>query len=188
MKKLLVLSVVAVLAVSLLVGCAHHNKNAPKVPANPSQSQNVQPQESAPDVSQNVSVSEPDSEPASDSSPLPSESVKPQGNKPAEKPSENPAEKPSKKQPEKVDVPVSSRPVSSSSVPEVKVSREEAKAAALKHAGLSENEISRYKAELDRERAGLVYEIEFDAGKYEYEYEVSAEDGKVLKSQKEFRD
>ena len=73
-------------------------------------------------------------------------------------------------------------------VADVKVTKDEAKAAALKHAGLNENEISRYKVELDKERNGLVYEIEFEAGKLEYEYEVSAEDGKVLKAEKERRD
>ena len=68
------------------------------------------------------------------------------------------------------------------------ISKEEAKAVALKHAGLTENEISRYKAELDKERNVLVYEIEFDSGKYEYDYDISAADGKVLKSEKELRD
>ncbi len=72
--------------------------------------------------------------------------------------------------------------------PEVKTTKEEAKKAVLKHAGLNENEISRYKIELDREKAGIVYEIEFDAGKYEYEYEVNAENGKIIKSEKEIRD
>ena len=71
---------------------------------------------------------------------------------------------------------------------EVKVTKDEAKKAVLAHAGLNEADIKFYKVELDRERAGLVYEIEFDAGKYEYEYEVDSENGKVLKAEKEFRD
>lgn len=71
---------------------------------------------------------------------------------------------------------------------DAKISKDDAKAAALAHAGLNENDISRFKAELDKERNGLVYEIEFDADKYEYEYEISAEDGKVLKHKKEIRD
>lgn len=71
---------------------------------------------------------------------------------------------------------------------DVKVSKEEAKKAVLAHAGLSEADVKFYKAELDRERVGLVYEVEFDAGKYEYDYEVDAETGKVLKAEKEFRD
>ena len=71
---------------------------------------------------------------------------------------------------------------------EVKVSKEDAKKAVLAHAGLNEADVKFYKAELDRERVGLVYEVEFDAGKYEYDYEVDAETGKVLKAEKEFRD
>lgn len=71
---------------------------------------------------------------------------------------------------------------------DVKVSKEEAKKVVLAHADLSEADVKFYKAELDRERVGLVYEVEFDAGKYEYDYEVDAETGKVLKAEKEFRD
>ena len=71
---------------------------------------------------------------------------------------------------------------------EVKVDKEEVKKTVLAHAGLNEAEVKFYKAELDRERGGLVYEVEFDAGKYEYDYEVDAETGKVLKAEKEFRD
>ena len=73
-------------------------------------------------------------------------------------------------------------------VAQPKVTKDEAKAAVLKHAGLNANDISRYKVELDNERNGLVYEIEFEAGKYEYEYEVNAENGKVVKHEKERRD
>lgn len=73
-------------------------------------------------------------------------------------------------------------------VAQAKVTKDEAKAAALKHAGLAEKDISRFKSELDKERNGLVYEIEFEAGKYEYEYEVNAENGKVLKAEKERKD
>lgn len=74
------------------------------------------------------------------------------------------------------------------SVPETKVSKDDAKKAVLNHAGLSASDISRYKSELDRERGTLVYEIEFDYDRYEYEYEVDANSGKILKSEKEFRD
>lgn len=68
------------------------------------------------------------------------------------------------------------------------VTRDEAKAIALKHVGLNEAELDRYNIELDKERNELIYEIEFNVGKYEYEYEVSAESGKILKNKKEFRD
>lgn len=78
--------------------------------------------------------------------------------------------------------------VSSTPTKEPEISKDEAKAIVLKHAGLKEAEISRYTAELDKERNNLVYEIEFDAGKYEYEYEINAENGKIIKNQKEYRD
>lgn len=68
------------------------------------------------------------------------------------------------------------------------ITKEEAKAAALKHAGLNASDVKRITVELDRERNGLVYEVDFDAGKYEYEYEINAENGKVIKSEKELRD
>ncbi len=68
------------------------------------------------------------------------------------------------------------------------ITKEEAKAAALNHAGLNASDVKRIEIELDRERNGLVYEIDFDAGKYEYEYEINAENGKVIRSAKEFRD
>lgn len=64
----------------------------------------------------------------------------------------------------------------------------EAKEIALGHAGLAETDIRHYKAELDRERKTIVYEIEFDSGKFEYEYEINADTGKVVKAEKEIRD
>lgn len=71
---------------------------------------------------------------------------------------------------------------------DLNISRDKAKAIALSHAGLAESDISRYKSELDRERNGIVYEIEFDSGKFEYEYEINADTGKVIKAEKEIRD
>ena len=71
---------------------------------------------------------------------------------------------------------------------DVKITKEEAKKTVLAHAGLSESDIKFYKSELDRERAGLVYEIEFVSDKYEYDYEVDAESGKITKAEKEIND
>ena len=72
--------------------------------------------------------------------------------------------------------------------PEVNVTKDEAKAIILEHAGLEASEITRYRIELDKERRIYIYEIEFDSGKYEYDYEVNAESGKIIKAEKEFRD
>ena len=39
--------------------------------------------------------------------------------------------------------------------------------------------------ELDRENGIMVYEVEFESGLYDYEYDIDAATGKVLKSKKE---
>ncbi len=68
------------------------------------------------------------------------------------------------------------------------ISSGEAKAIALNHAGFTEGDIRNYRSEIDRERGKLVYEIEFDSGNYEYEYEIDAVSGAVLKAEKDFND
>ena len=65
------------------------------------------------------------------------------------------------------------------------IGKEAAKAAALAHAGLSESQVNRMKFELDREDGRVVYEIEFKSGGMEYEYEIDASSGAVLKYDKE---
>ena len=72
--------------------------------------------------------------------------------------------------------------------PEAIVTKDEAKSIVLEHAELNADNISKYKIELDKEGRKLVYEIEFDSGKYEYDYEVNAETGKIIKAEKEIRD
>lgn len=56
---------------------------------------------------------------------------------------------------------------------------------AIAHAGVSSSDVRGYKCELDREDGRMVYEIEFEAGGYEYEYEIDAATGAVLKSEKD---
>ena len=65
------------------------------------------------------------------------------------------------------------------------IGKEAAKAAALAHAGFSEAQVSRMKCELDREDGRVVYEIEFKCDGMEYEYEIDASSGSVLKYDKE---
>lgn len=71
---------------------------------------------------------------------------------------------------------------------EVKISKEEAKASALKHAGLNESNISRYQIELEKENGVWKYDISFNSGNFEYEYTINAETGKIIKSEKEIID
>lgn len=65
------------------------------------------------------------------------------------------------------------------------ISMDDAKTAALNHAGLTTAQVTHLKAELDREGGKLVYEIEFKSGGHEYEYVIDAATGAVIKSEKE---
>lgn len=60
-----------------------------------------------------------------------------------------------------------------------------AKAAALKHAGLSESQVTGMKVQRDRDDGRLEYEIEFWSGSTEYDYTINAADGTVLGADKE---
>ena len=55
-----------------------------------------------------------------------------------------------------------------------------AKAAALKHAGLSEGQVQELQVEWDNENGRAVYEVEFKSGGMEYEYVIDAATGAVL--------
>ena len=63
-----------------------------------------------------------------------------------------------------------------------------AKAAALAHAGVSEDSASRMEIELDRDDGRTLYEVEFHAGRTEYSYEVDAYTGAILKAEQEIDD
>ena len=65
------------------------------------------------------------------------------------------------------------------------LSREEAIAIALKDAGLEESQVSRLKAEFDVDDGVPQYDVEFKHDGWEYEYEIHAESGKILKWDKE---
>ena len=68
------------------------------------------------------------------------------------------------------------------------IDKERAKEIALNHAGVNAENITGYKVELDRDYGGLYYEIEFYSAGYEYEYEINAETGEIVSSQKEIID
>ena len=63
-----------------------------------------------------------------------------------------------------------------------------AKSIALSHAGVSSSDVSNIKVERDRDDGVLVYEVEFTAGGYEYEYEIDAVTGEVLGHSRETLD
>ncbi len=64
----------------------------------------------------------------------------------------------------------------------------DAKGIALSHAGFTENEVRGLKAVLDTEKGRRVYEVEFKANAYEYDYEINAETGEIIWSEKDFDD
>ena len=65
------------------------------------------------------------------------------------------------------------------------ISREKAKSIALNHAGLKEADVRELEIELDKEKGVLVYEVSFESGKYEYDYDINAVTGAIKFSEKE---
>ena len=65
------------------------------------------------------------------------------------------------------------------------IGEEAAKAAALKHAGLSENNVYGLRVKFDIDDGRAKYEVEFRSGNTEYEYEIDAENGSIIKSENE---
>ena len=68
------------------------------------------------------------------------------------------------------------------------IGAEKAKEIALKHAGLKESEVTRLRAERDRDDGRIKYDVEFQQGRMEYDYEIHAETGKILKAEKDYDD
>ncbi|MCR4963898.1 MAG: PepSY domain-containing protein [Firmicutes bacterium] len=68
------------------------------------------------------------------------------------------------------------------------ITAEKAKQIALNHAGVTSGDVSGFKSELDTDDGVRIYELEFRAGGYEYDYEINATTGAVLKSKKEVDD
>ena len=66
-----------------------------------------------------------------------------------------------------------------------KISSSEAKSIAFKHAGVSSSNVRDLSCELDKENGKLIYEVDFDCSGYEYEYDIDAVSGKILKNQKD---
>lgn len=66
------------------------------------------------------------------------------------------------------------------------IDAEDAKNLALNHAGVDGNSIYDFSCKLDREHGITVYEIEFKSNGYEYDYEIDAISGKVIKSEREY--
>lgn len=74
------------------------------------------------------------------------------------------------------------------SAPGSDIGEAKARETALAHAGVAEADVRDYKIERDTDDGVRLYEIEFKAGGYEYEYEIRAADGAVMKHHKELDD
>ena len=72
--------------------------------------------------------------------------------------------------------------------PQSNITKEQAKAAALKHAGLTESKVKELECELDTDDGKTCYEVSFETVDYEYEYEVDAASGKAVLVSRERHD
>ena len=68
----------------------------------------------------------------------------------------------------------------------IALTQEEAKNIAMNHAGLAEEEIRDLQVERDMERGVQKWDIDFRSGDWEYDYEINAETGAVIKGEKEY--
>lgn len=101
------------------------------------------------------------------------ETTKPSGQKPAS--ASNETTKPS-----------AQKPAPSGTVQDIGYAK--AKSIALNHAGLRENQAYDMDIELDDEDGTLIYEVEFKSGNMEYNYEIDAASGAILKHETELDD
>ena len=65
------------------------------------------------------------------------------------------------------------------------ISVDDAKAAAYAHAGVSASDVTFAKTDFDSEHGVMVYEVEFYANNVEYEYDINAQTGEVVKYSQE---
>lgn len=76
-------------------------------------------------------------------------------------------------------------PTETQAITKEKLTQEEAKVIALKHAQVEEADIRDLDIDLDTENAQLVYEISFETTDYDYDYHIDAYTGSILLSEKE---
>ncbi len=80
---------------------------------------------------------------------------------------------------------VKTKGTSSSSSSSSIISKSKAESVALNHAGLKKSQVRAFKCKLDREDGVQVYEVEFEYGRYDYDYCISAKTGKILEWEKD---
>ena len=65
------------------------------------------------------------------------------------------------------------------------ISMEESKTIALKHAGLTSDQVTGLHADLDFDDGNPYYEVHFHQNNWEYEYEIHADTGEVISFEKD---
>jgi len=81
---------------------------------------------------------------------------------------------------------VSATPATGTTAEQTKqLTAEEAKAIALKDAGLTVEQVTGLRAELDRDDGRPEWEVDFHHDGFEYDYTIHAETGKILESDKD---
>lgn len=68
------------------------------------------------------------------------------------------------------------------------LTKDEAIDKALEHAKLKKSQVSRLRAELDKDDGKTIYEVDFQTADWEYEYEIDVKTGKILKAEKDRND
>lgn len=66
------------------------------------------------------------------------------------------------------------------------ITEEEAVERALKHVGLKKSDVNYVQSHPDWEHGRHVYEIKFYQGGFEYEFDIDAKNGKILKFEKDW--
>lgn len=66
------------------------------------------------------------------------------------------------------------------------ITREQAEKIALDHAGFTAHQVTGLHTEYDRDDRISHYDVDFYQGGYEYDYEINAQTGEILKSEKEW--
>ncbi|MDO4608814.1 MAG: PepSY domain-containing protein [Clostridia bacterium] len=64
------------------------------------------------------------------------------------------------------------------------ITPEDAKKAALEHAELDESQVRDVDIDLDRDNGRLIYEVDFNSGNTEYDYDIDAETGEIISADK----
>ena len=87
-----------------------------------------------------------------------------------------------------VKVRTSGTPAVTTAVSEVLIGNAKAESVALAHAGVAKSQVKFFECKYDVDDGVKVYEVEFYYNGYEYDYEVNALSGKIIKAEKEKAD